>query len=444
MSTLRVIELFAGIGAQAQALEDLSVDHEVVAISEIDSYADTVYRALHNPGVINLGDITKIKSLPLCDLLTYSFPCQDISPAGKMQGLVAGRTRSGLLYEVERLLCEYESRGQLPKYLMLENVKNLVGTRFKSDFEDWVLTLELMGYKTYWQILNAKNYGVPQNRERVIAISVLSDNGGGLVESYKFPEPQPLNVTFRDCLEKEVDEKYYIPDEQFQRIMQSTFNQERCRLQQGDTAGALLARDYKDPKLVQVGKLVGGKWDRMHAQSVRVYSEEGIAPTLHTNGGGNLEAKVMVAAIRGRTPKDPDSLKHTEQRLEINPNDTMNALTTVHKDSMVLEVDGVYTGTSPDFTRPPLKGLSRTLKAKQHDAGVVLGERIRKLTPLEYWRLMGFSDKAYWKAKAALNKTHYKGKDRSASQLYKQAGNSIPVPMLRAVFEEIKDLERLW
>lgn len=183
MPTINVIELFAGIGAQAQALEDLHIDHKVVAISEIDPYAVTSYRAIHDPNVNNMGDITKIKSLPHCDLLTYSFPCTDISQAGKCAGMKAGATRSGLLWEVERLLVDYESRDDLPKYLLLENVKNLVCKTFKPDFDDWLLALELLGYRNYWKVLNAKHYGIPQNRERVICVSILSK--GGVAEKMK-------------------------------------------------------------------------------------------------------------------------------------------------------------------------------------------------------------------------------------------------------------------
>lgn len=180
MATIDVIELFAGIGAQAQALDELNIDHRIVAISEIDPYAETSYRAIHDPNVNNLGDITKIAQLPHCDLLTYSFPCTDISLAGNGAGLTKGSgTRSGLLWEVERLLEDYSTRGDLPKYLLLENVKNLVGKQFKADFDDWCLTLELLGYTNYWKVLNAKHYGIPQNRERVIMLSIKSDNGGG-------------------------------------------------------------------------------------------------------------------------------------------------------------------------------------------------------------------------------------------------------------------------
>ena len=155
---LRLIELFAGIGSQTQALTNIGVPHTVVAISEIDKYAIQSYEAIHGK-VNNLGDIKRIKALPSADLWTYSFPCQDISVAGKGAGIKEG-TRSGLLFEVERLLNVANEEGTLPKYLLLENVKNLVSKKFKADFDRWLDFLSSLGYTNYWQILNAKDYGV--------------------------------------------------------------------------------------------------------------------------------------------------------------------------------------------------------------------------------------------------------------------------------------------
>ena len=199
---LRVFEAFSGYGSQSLALERLGIEHEVVAISEIDKYALQAYYALHSKDIPNLGDISKldVNDIPEHDLFTYSFPCQDISVAGKTKGIVKGETRSGLLYECERII-----EAKRPKYLLLENVKNLVGKKFKAQFEEWLAYLESLGYTNYWQVLNAKNYGVPQNRERVFVISILGEH-----EAYEFPKPMPLNKCIKDILEEEVDEKYYI------------------------------------------------------------------------------------------------------------------------------------------------------------------------------------------------------------------------------------------
>ena len=146
------------------ALRNLGVEHEVVAISEIDKFAIKSYEAIHGQ-TRNLGDITKINTedIPDHDLFTYSFPCQDISIAGKMRGLdKESGTRSSLLWECERII-----KAKKPKYLLMENVKNLVGKKFKSYFEEWLKVLEDLGYSNYWRVLNSQDFNVPQNRERV-------------------------------------------------------------------------------------------------------------------------------------------------------------------------------------------------------------------------------------------------------------------------------------
>lgn len=308
---LKVIELFAGIGSQTQALKDLGVEHEVIAISEIDKYAITSYEAMHGV-VTNLGNILDIKNLPGCDLLTYSFPCQDISIAGRHAGISVG-TRSGLLYEVERLLLVAKVQGLLPKYLLLENVKNLVGKMYKEDFNLWLQKLSELGYTNYWQVLNAKDYNLPQNRERVFVVSVLDNK-----EPYIFPTAVPLTTKLKDILEVEPDSKYFLTTKQISSIINSSYSQNARRIQKKDYCDTLCARDYHDPKCVEVGD-----------------------------------------------------------------------------------------------------------------------NRIRKITPKESFRLTGFSDESFDKARTALNATYYNGKDRSGSQLYKQAGNSIGVPVLREIFRNL-------
>ena len=173
----------------------------MVAISEIDKYAIKAGKAIQGE-VLNLGDITKIKveDIPDHDLFTYSFPCQDISVAGKTNGIIKGQTRSGLLYECEKIIEHCR-----PKYLLMENVKNLVGKKFKSQFDEWLKYLESLGYTNYWKVLNAKDYGVPQNRERVFVVSILGEH-----KPYEFPKPIKLDKTIKDILEDQVDEKYYI------------------------------------------------------------------------------------------------------------------------------------------------------------------------------------------------------------------------------------------
>lgn len=157
---LKVNELFSGIGAFRKALIRLGIPHEIVGISEIDKYAIQSYEAIFGE-TRNYGDISKVSKLDYADLWTYGFPCQDISLAGNQAGIIKGQTRSGLLYEVQRLLGMAALYDELPKYLILENVKNLVGKKFLPAFQSWIDWLDALGYNTYWQVLNAKDYGFP-------------------------------------------------------------------------------------------------------------------------------------------------------------------------------------------------------------------------------------------------------------------------------------------
>lgn len=211
---LTMNELFSGIGAQSAALKRLGIEFEVVGIAEIDKYAIASYEAIHGKAR-NYGDISKIEKLDYADFWTYSFPCQDISVAGKQAG-IEKHTRSGLLYEVERLLNVSAEHDELPKYLMLENVKNLVGKKFKEQFDEWLQTLEELGYNNYWKVLNAKNYGIPQNRERVFAISIRKDIDTG---DFSFPEGFDNGLRLKDFLEDEVDEKFYISKDKVEKLI---------------------------------------------------------------------------------------------------------------------------------------------------------------------------------------------------------------------------------
>ena len=205
---MKVLSLFSGIGAFEKALDRLNIDYELVAFSEIDKYATKSYCAIHGVDEsMNLGDITKVdeNSLPKdIDLITYGFPCQDISLAGKQKGMFnddGTQTRSGLFFEALKII-----EATKPKIAIAENVKNLTGKKFKEQFELVLKSLEEAGYSNYWKVLNAKDYGIPQNRERVFIISIRKDIDKG----FEFPEPFPLQLRLKDMLDDEVDEKFYL------------------------------------------------------------------------------------------------------------------------------------------------------------------------------------------------------------------------------------------
>lgn len=200
MNKIKVFEAFAGYGSQSMALKRLGIDFEVVGISEIDKYAIQAYNAVHGE-TKNYGDICKINwdEVPDFDFFTYSFPCTDISTAGQQKGLAEGSgTRSSLLWE-----CKKAIDAKNPKYLMMENVKALTYKKFIPYLHKWLAYLDGIGYKNYSKVLNAKDYGIPQNRERLFVISVLCD------EKFEFPKPFDLKVHLSEILENKIDDYYY-------------------------------------------------------------------------------------------------------------------------------------------------------------------------------------------------------------------------------------------
>ena len=200
---LRVFSAFSGYDSQCMALRNLGIPYELVGWSEIDKYAIVAHDAVFPEWAgRNKGDICKIKwdNVPDFDLFTYSFPCTDISNAGRQRGFDEGSgTRSSLLWE-----CRKAIDTKRPKWLLMENVKAIINKKFQRGFTRWIEYLDSMGYANFMQVLNAKDYGIPQNRERVFMVSILGDAW------FSFPQPRPLDVKLVDLLEENVDEKYYL------------------------------------------------------------------------------------------------------------------------------------------------------------------------------------------------------------------------------------------
>ena len=393
MEKLKVLELFAGYGSQALALESLGIDF-TSDISEIDKYAIQAYNQLHGE-THNWGDITKIDEtkLPYYDLITYSFPCQDISLAGLQRGLDNGTgTRSSLLWECERII-----RAVKPKYLLMENVKNLVGEKHKHNFIRWLRVLEMMGYQNFWQVLNAKDYGVPQNRERVFVVSIL---GGG---QYLFPNPIKLEKRLKDVLESNVDEKYYLSDE----ITKNLIN----KIDERQKDNACIGGMQKHQSITTNGISTcltssmgcGGGYVPMVTEPL-AYDEQ--------NG------YVRDDGICGTLTTDGSSPKHNNR--VIGP--------TVKQIGNIVQTDSF--GGNPQSGRIYSdNGISPCLSTMQGGGlkpKIYKNYRIRKLTPRECWRLMGVKDEQY-------DKLH----DLSNTQLYKMAGNSIVVDVLMGIFRNM-------
>jgi len=466
-NTITLFEAFAGIGSQAIALNQLSKEFgfklDTIGISEIDKYAILAYNAIHGE-TKNYGSICDIQEIPQVDIFTYSFPCQDISLAGNRKGFSRdSNTRSGLLWEVERLLENQEKIDKLPQVLLMENVKALVGMKFKDDYIEWQLKLEELGYKNYWQVLNAKHYGIPQNRERVFMVSILGEY------HYTFPNKFPLKLRLKDMLEDSVDEKYYLSNKQMQQLKNTPHEKSsisRVKNINGicnsiDTMGG----GNREPKIFcnvnPSGCGINGN----------VYQGD-IAPTLTTNKGEGYKILIPEATKKGYAEaEDGDGvyINRPHQKRGVVQKDMIQTIKTSpdvgvvvkgnyspsnHNASRIVDEKGIAptvmenhgTVTAVEVINP-LKGktnngwhfeqqvydengITRTVKAGGGSGNipkVIENLRIRKLTPKECYRLMGFSDEEFAKAESVI----------SNSQLYKTAGNSIVVDVLYYIFKQL-------
>ena len=260
---LRVLSLFSGIGAFEMALRNIEIDYELVNFCENDKYAIKSYCAIHDVDKnLNLGDITKIsiENLPKdIDLITHGSPCQDFSVAGLQRGGDEGsKTRSSLMWNTVEIIKHCK-----PKYVIWENVKNVLSKKHKHNFDKYLKTLELLGYTNYWDILNSKHYGIPQNRERVFVVSILGEH-----KPYEFPKPIKLEKRLKDILEIEIDDKYYLSEKVQKRFKQTkidngensiigttapefrTIGQRDLVYSKEGIMGTLVATDYKQPKQI--------------------------------------------------------------------------------------------------------------------------------------------------------------------------------------------------
>lgn len=392
MSKLKLLELFGGIGACSKALEKLGIDYEIADYVEIDKYAVKSFNAIHGTS-FEPQDIKSWNKDIKVDMIMHGSPCQDFSLAGKQAGGDKDSgTRSSLMYETIRIVEKLK-----PKYVIWENVKNLLSKKHRHNFDAYLETMDQLGYTNYYQVLNAKDYGIPQNRERVFTVSIRSDIDTGFV----FPEKQPLKLKLKDMLEDNVDEKYYLSNEMVDKIRYSKFAQEKSRIQEKDYSDISLARDYKDPKCVEVSRKYGiFDTEKSTHQAGSVYDENGLSPTLDTMQGGYRQPCIE---IKNNTKKG---------YLESYDGDGVNISSRMKYQRGNVQKESIQTITT----------------SGGNDRGVVLNNlKIRKLTPKECWRLMGFDDEDFEKA----------SKVNSNTQLYKQAGNSICVQVLIAILNNI-------
>ena len=385
---LRVLELFAGIGACSKALERLGIEHEIVDAVEVDKYAIKSFNAIHGTS-FEPQDIRDWDKDIQVDLVMHGSPCQDFSVAGKGAGGDEGSgTRSSFMYETLRIVEKLK-----PEIVIWENVKNLLSKKHRHNFDAYLDAMSDLGYTNYYQVLNAKDYGVPQNRERVFTVSIMGDEQDG----YSFPEPIKIEKRLKDVLEDSVDDKFYIKD-----------------------ASSLTIGTSFDV-------INGGKIGRMHDISRRAYHEDSIAPAMHTCQGGNQEPKISVSVDVSKTVRASgrgSMDRHTWDVVAV-------PIKTANKKGYDMATDG----DGIDLAYPESKtrrgrvehGVAKTIPTNDSQ-GTLDGFRIRKLTPRECWRLMGFDDADFDKAQAA---------GVSNTQLYKQAGNSIVVDCLEGILNNL-------
>ncbi len=345
---MNTIELFGGISAPGEALKNLDIHNTTLAYVEWDKFAVKSYNAINNVNYepIDINDFDSRTIADDVDLLVHGSPCQSFSIAGKQEGGNEGSgTQSSLLYKSIEIIID-----TTPKYVVWENVKNVLSKKHRHNFDNYLETLEDLGYTNYWQVLNAKDYGVPQNRERVFCVSILPPHA-----TYEFPAPVELKTRLRDVLEEEVDEKFYLTDVAIKYMSRERNGKPRWEFHKNEPDGVASCLTANIHKGVPMGvitpsiEMLGMLDIKGNEQIRRVYGTNGISPCLNTMAGGNRQPKIL---------QEP---------------------------------------------------------------------RIRKLTPRECWRLQGFSDEAFDKAQSV----------NSNSQLYKQAGNSIAIPVLEAIFRKL-------
>lgn len=567
------VSLFSGIGAFEKAAERLGINLNLKAYCEINKWASTAYSAIHKTDEsMNMGDISEVKTenVPDCDLITHGSPCQDFSVAGKNKGGNKGsNTRSSLMWLTINII-----RNKKPKYVIWENVKGVLFKKHKHNFDKYIKEMESLGYNNYYQVLNAKDYGIPQNRERIYVISIRKDIDD---KSFEFPKTFDNGLRLKDLLEDKVDEKYYIDTtktknlikqleekdasqdisycidanyfkgtnlkgylekKRRQLVIEDTevrpcLTPERKKIRQKgrrakndgepmftitatDRHGVILNKCQKimtipkdiindnerqrrvyspegvspavlsrsdSAKILQIGML-----DMKGSEQVRrVYNPNGIAPTLDTMQGGHRQPKILckdkneLIFLGGITDKDwagdgkslsrnypqgervysvkgiacsqtaqgggtgsytglyaQEEKKAVTVDKSIKPSAAKNFER--EKDDIGKSNKDIYQCKCDSGWQDNKVGLmlSPTLRAGNSHTSVLDNSlKIRKLTPLECWRLMGFDDEDYWSAREALEKKYYNGRDRSNSQMYKMAGNSIVVNVLEEIYKKL-------
>ena len=406
---------------------------KLVNFCEFDKYATKSYCAIHNVDEsLNLGDITKVDETKLeqFNMICGGSPCQDFSVAGKQKGSVwtckdcgheynpltvhwserdkcpccgsnnIEKTRSSLLVEYLRVI-----RANKPNFGMYENVKNIVGKQFKDTFKMFTDELDEYGYNVYWKVLNAKDYGIPQNRERVYLIFIKKELDNG---KFTYPEPFDNGMRLKDVLEENVDEKFYISEDKVQKFIQT------LHIDKSDE-GSNTPKFVGNVNRPDFGTgYAGGVWD-----------VDNISPTLTTMQGGGRQPHIMCGI-----DKSLNGTKFIDNANCLTAREDRGISNRKSEGTAVIEVLGNVNPSGKGMNGNVFSdnGLSPTLTTNKGEGNKILSNlRIRKLTPKECFRLMGFNDSDYEAASKVV----------SNSQMYKQTGNSIVVDVLYYILVEL-------
>lgn len=452
---------FSGVGAFNQALRRLGIEYDELFACDMDKYARQTFELNYGPIKYFPKDVYE-REIPKesLDIYMTSPPCQAFSLAGKRLGK---EDKRGILF-FNSLEFIQENK---PRYFIFENVKGLLShdkqdknAEYGRTFQEWINYLggksvngvhtffpidDSVPYHIYFQVLNAKHYGIPQNRERIFIIGIRDDEDN----NFQFPKPFPLTKRLKDVLEPEVDEKYFLSDKLLSWISghrEKRDSKGKYPYTEDDaTSGCITARYHK----MGAEDVFIGTW-RTHEDGKGFREmEDNLCPTIPARAreDGSGQPVIKIGAIRGRNPENPKSRQSglpTEQMLEINENGTSNALTTVQKDNVVVisantskgydeaeeEEDSINFSVPNSKTRRGRVGkkVSQTLDT-QCNQGIYTKQRIRRLTPLECFKLMDFNEDFIEKT---INSNLI-----SDSQLYKMAGNSICVGVLSGIIKKL-------
>ena len=458
---LKLLSLFSGIGAFEKALENIGEPYELVNYCEIDKYASKAYSLIHNLDEnMNLKDVCAIRTEHLpkdIDVITYGFPCQDISISGKQKGFIdedGDLTRSGLFFEALHIIEQTK-----PKIAIAENVKALTSKKFTAEFKIVLDSLNDAGYKNYWAVLNSKDYGIPQNRERVFIISIRDDIDHG----FQFPKKYELKLRLKDLLEETVDEKYFLSEKALEYILStgtknfyykpeidleiarpltSTMHKSHRASQDNYVSESFIKNDVKtevDNKVI----LVGNVNPSGRGQNGSVIDSNGLARTITIEKGEGQKVLIHESLpIKEATKKGYKEAHDGDYvNLQFPNSETRRGRVGEQCANTLLcnDANGVVTKTVMFDRSGKIKEteVCNTLTARNPTAslgnnnpitGVCNGLRIRKLTPKECFRLMGFDDK---------DCDILMENGISNTQIYKMAGNSIVVDVLEEIFVEL-------